>query len=69
MSAREAGSQNAAFPEALPCYSVDTEEEARDLIVTVCRLQYSGDYVVTDWKGGVDEIFALGDRLEELSSR
>lgn len=56
-------------PGALPLFSTDTEEEARDLIVHFGRLQYDGSYVATDFGGGVEDIEALTDKMDSIGAR
>ena len=37
------GRKNQAHPDALPVFSVDTEDEARELFVASCTLAYDGE--------------------------
>lgn len=58
------GEGNKEFPEALPFHSVDTIEEAQGIRVTHCRHQYDGTYVINEWRGEVEDIFTLAEKLE-----
>lgn len=59
---------------ALPFHSVDTVEEAEEVQVSHCKLQYpalntiSGEiisrYVLNYWSGDVDDVMHLADALE-----
>ena len=48
--------------EALPIYSTDTEEQARNLQAMFCRLMYNGQYVLKDFKGTLSDM----DRMSEV---
>lgn len=60
MSLRRRGEKNHDYPDALPAFSTDTEEQARDLQVIVCKLNYDGRYVVPGFSAEVDRLGPLG---------
>jgi hypothetical protein len=59
---------------ALPFHTVDTVEEAEQVQILHCKLQYpalntiSGEiisrYVLNEWNGEVEEVMTLADTLE-----
>ena len=49
-------------PAALPVYSVDTEEQARYLQISFCRLTYGGRYVFKNFKKMLEDM----DRVAEV---
>jgi hypothetical protein len=61
MTFREKGEDR--YGQSLPFHSVDTKEQARHIQLTYCKKQYDGRYVVLDFGGEVDDIFALADKL------
>lgn len=66
MSLRRRGEPNRERPKALICYSTDTRDEARLLIVTVAKKQYDGRYVVVPFGGEVEDVSKLADKLDAL---
>ncbi len=64
MSVRETGKKNRKFPQALPCFSADSEEAALCIVATLCRLNYDGSYVLPNFDGTIDAIDALTELLE-----
>ena len=65
MSIREIGTANTEFPDSLPVFSTDTKEQARDLLVLNCKLQYDGTYCLTTFSGEIEDLNAVGERLSE----
>ncbi len=55
----------------LPVYSVDTEEQAKALIVAACPTNIQGDYVAPELSQSqtLDNLKRFGDRLAELDER
>lgn len=59
---------------ALPVYSVDTEEEAKLIQVSLCRRQYQEHplmpgqswYVLNEFGGEVDELDEVGDKMHRV---
>lgn len=47
--------------------SVDTEEEAKDLLAFTCVRNQNGEFVARELaqKQSIDRLFAFGDRLEK----
>ena len=66
MSVRETGKANSRFPHALPCFSTETEDAARKIVATVCRLNYDGNYVLPDFDGTIESMSKLTERIENL---
>lgn len=62
MTFREKGEDR--YGASLPFHSVDTKEEARAIQILHCKQQYDGRYVLNEFGGEVDDIFALADKLE-----
>jgi len=52
---------------SLPVYSVDTEEEAKSLLVLACNTNYKGQYIARELveEQTIDNLFAFGRRLDE----
>ena len=70
----------AVCPEgSLPLFSVDTEQEARDLLVATCSLGLDGEYYArelapyaeegADQTGRLDAFYAFGERLRDTYAR
>ena len=53
-------------PGFLPVFSVDTEEDARLLLASTCKLNYHGEYVADELieTQSLDNLYAFGDRLK-----
>lgn len=51
---------------ALPVFSVNTLEEARQLLVRTCPRNYNGEFVAQELavEQTLENLFAFGDRLE-----
>lgn len=51
----------------LPVFSVDTEEDARLLIGSACRLGFTGEYIAEELAAAqtLDSLFAFSARLAE----
>lgn len=54
------------MPHALPVFSVDTEEEAKAIMVRFCRLQYDGRYTWTDFGGTLEELEGVARRMQSF---
>lgn len=54
-------------PGFLPVYSVDTEKQARDLLIAVCPTNYNGEYIAPELaqKQTLDNLKKFGERLHE----
>lgn len=54
-------------PGFLPIYSVDTEQEAHDLLVVSCSRDVSGQFVAHELteEQTLENLYAFGARLEE----
>ncbi len=54
----------------LPVYSVDTEEEARQLLTTACPTNLAGEFISPELarEQTLENLDAFGDRLEMLHS-
>jgi len=64
MSFRVKGQKNPDYPHALAFWSVDTEEQARAIIVTHCRLAYDNKtHFLPDFSGEVDDVLTLSETL------
>jgi hypothetical protein len=52
----------------LPCYSVDTEEEAERLLVRACPRNVNQEFVARELceEQTLDRLFAFGERLARL---
>ncbi len=52
-------------PGFLPVYSVDSEEEARDLLTLACQTNLDGEYVARELveEQTLEKLAAFGDRL------
>jgi hypothetical protein len=52
----------------LPVYSVDTEEEAIQLLTAACPTNVQGDYLAPELveEQTIDNLFAFGRRLEKM---
>ena len=50
---------------SLPVYSVDTEEEARNLITLACQTNYAGQYIARELvaEQTLENLVAFGERL------
>ena len=50
-----------------PVYSVDTEEEARDLLVLACALNGRGEFIAEElvMEQTLENVDAFGDRLHK----
>lgn len=55
----------------LPVYSVDTEKEARALLVLACETNMNGDFVARELaqEQTIERLFAFGDRLAATHER
>ena len=55
----------------LPVFSVNTEEEARKLLVLGCPTNTAGDFIAVELaeKQTLERLYAFGDRLEVLYER
>ena len=42
---------------------MDTREQAEAIQILHCKLQYDGRYVLNEFGGEVDDMFALADKL------
>ena len=52
----------------MPCYSVDTEEEAKQLLVLACSTNAAGEFIARELvqEQTLDNLEAFGNRLNEL---
>lgn len=52
----------------LPVYSVDTEDEARELLAFACETNKGGDFVARELAEAQDleKLYAFGDRLRMM---
>lgn len=52
----------------LPCYSVDTEDEARRLLTFACGTNYNGEFVAKELlhEQSAENLKAFGDRLHQM---
>ena len=52
-------------------YSVDTEKEAKDLIIAACETNNNGDYIARELavEQTLPNLYAFGDRLAETHQR
>ena len=52
-------------------YSVDTEEEARTLLVATCPTNLEGEFIATELVHDqtLEHLYAFGDRLAEVHKR
>ncbi len=52
----------------LPVYSVDTEEEAHDLLVLACETNLAGEFIAKElvMEQTLDNLTAFGERLAEV---
>jgi hypothetical protein len=55
----------------LPVYSVDTEEEARRLLVAACSTNYDGEFVARELaeEQTLEHLIAFGERLAKIHER
>lgn len=55
----------------LPVYSVDTEEEAQDLLVAACATNIDGDFIARELvsEQSIPNLHAFGDRLAATHER
>lgn len=55
----------------LPVYSVDTDEEAEELLREACPLNRNGEFVAPELAAEqtLDNLFAFGERLEKIHKR
>ncbi len=54
-------------PGFLPIYSVDTEEEARQLLTLTCQTNLNGEFIAKELiqEQTLGNLYAFGDRLAE----
>lgn len=52
----------------LPIFSVDTEEEARQLLIATCKRNLEGEFVAPELtqEQTLENLYAFGDRLREI---
>jgi len=52
----------------LPVYSVDTEEEARSLLVAACQTNHNNEFIARELsqEQTMQNLFAFSDRLEKI---
>ena len=55
--------------DALPFYSVDTVEQAEQLILLVAKSTYDDEYLIPEFEGTVDAIFKLSEEFYQLENR
>lgn len=55
--------------KALPAFSVDTKEEAKDLQVLFCRYSYDGRYVWTGFDRTLDGLDKAAEQMAEVYPR
>ena len=55
----------------LPVYSVDTEEEAKQLLVLACERNIDGEFIARELahEQSIDKLLAFGDRLASVHER
>lgn len=58
-------------PGFLPVYSVDTEEEAHQLLVLACETNLDGEFIARELatEQNLDNLYAFGDRLAAIHAR
>lgn len=58
-------------PGHLPVYSVDTEEEAEQLLTAACETNYEGEYVARELaeEQTIDNLAAFSERLHRVAQR
>jgi hypothetical protein len=57
------------MPRALPVFTVNSEEEARELQIALCRLQYDGRHTLTDFGGHFEDLEKATDTLRRAYER
>jgi hypothetical protein len=52
----------------LPIYSVDTEEEARELLVAACPTNMNGEFIAPELvrQQTLENLYSFGSRLEKM---
>ncbi len=55
----------------MPVYSVDTEQEARDLLVLTCQRNMNNEFIASELVEDqtIDNLFAFGRRLAEVQEK
>jgi len=55
----------------LPVYSVDTEEEARRILVLACQTNTDGEFVAKELaeEQTLQNLYAFGDRLKDVHDK
>lgn len=63
MSFRRKGTRNTGHPRSLPAFSVDTEADAKALLVLHGSLAYDGRYLFTGFGGELDDLNAAAEKM------
>jgi len=53
----------------MPCFSVDTKDEAQQLQTLLCRLQYDGRYVLNEFGGELADLRLAAETIREAWER